>query len=120
MTLETSIENKKVYNLYKNSWTGFVWYLLSNSDFQSVYGTRLWQFLPLSWRFWWLQEAHSCFMDNILLHNPDPLFVDKSSEINEWDWEIGSQNVERLSDVSNKLLIPCVRCPWGCTEFLHR
>ena len=120
LTLETSRANKKIYDSCQNSWPGFLWYLLSNCEFQRIYGSRLWQFLPITWRFWWLEEASRYFQDNISLHNPESLFIDKTREINEWDQEIDSKNIGRLRDVSNKLLMPCVLCPWGCTEFLHK
>ena len=59
-------------------------------------------------------------MDEITLFNPDSLFIDKSNEINEWNREIGVMKLGNLRDVSNKLLMPCILCPWGCTEFLHK
>ena len=120
LTLHTSNANRKIYNSPGNVWPGFIWYVLSCREFQDIYGGRLWQFIPLTWRHWWLQEARSCFVDEITLFNPDSLFIDKSNEINEWNREIGVMKLGNLRDVSNKLLMPCILCPWGCTEFLHK
>ena len=120
LTLRTSKENKKIYNSHGNSWPGFIWYILSNREFHDVYRLRLWQFIPLARRHWWLHEARNCFVEDISLNHPDSIFVDKSKEIYEWNREIGVMQIGNLRDVSNKLLMPCILCPWGCTEFLHK
>ena len=44
----------------------------------------------------------------------------RNVEMNKWDSDIESMKLSRLRDTSNKHLMPCVLCPWGCSEFYHQ
>ena len=120
LTLETSKANMKIYNSATNTWPGFVWSIFIDVSLMDKYNTRLWQMIPQTWRYWWIDSARICFTADISLHMPQSIFVDKTVEINEWDSDIESMELSRLRNTSNKHLMPCVLCPWGCSEFLHQ
>ena len=120
MTTETSKENIKVYESPECSWPGFVWSILSDQELVTIYGQRIWQFIPQTWRYWWITSAADLFTDEVSLHHPQSVFVDKTMEINEWDTDIESMNLSRLRDTTNKHLMPRVLCPWGCSEHYHK
>ena len=117
--MDSSGVNEKIFNSARITWPGFIWSLLSNVSLMRKYNTRIWQLIPQTWRYWWYSSASGRFRDNITLHNPQSLFVDKTVEMNEWDSDIESMSLARLRDTSNKHLMPCVLCPWGCSEFYH-
>ena len=116
----TSNENRKIYEAPVNTWPGFIWSVLSNESLVNKYGVKIWQFIPQQWRHWWLCSAFDYFPEEISIQNPPSYFVDKTIEMNEWDTDIESMSLARLQDTTNKHLMPCVLCPWGCSEFYHR
>ena len=60
------------------------------------------------------------FTDEISLHNPQLVFVDKKMEINEWDTDIERMKLSMLRDTTNKNLMPFVLCAWGYSEHYHK
>ena len=120
LTLETSTANKKIFNSDENTWPGFIWSFISDEHLQNIYGTHLWKFIPTTWRYWWIENARHLFSEPISIDIPHSVFVDKTKEINEWDSDIESMSIARLRDTTNKHLMPCVLCPWGCSEFYHK
>ena len=120
LTLETSKVNAKVYNSAKNSWPGFIWSVFADVSLIVKYDTRIWQMIPQTWRYWWINSVQICFSTDISIQMPQSIFVDKTVEMNEWDSDIESMKLSRLRDTSNKHLMPCVLCPWGCSEFYHQ
>ena len=58
-----------------------------------------------------------CAYIDITINHPESIIVDRSSENMEWFIYIGSQKLPRIASACNKFMIPCVLCPWGCTEF---
>ena len=53
------------------------------------------------------------------MHHPAPMFIDRTTDYEIWNIGINSGNLSNIADVCNKLLMPIVLCPWGCSEFLH-
>ena len=121
LTLETKKKEKeRMYDRSENTWPGFIWYFLTNKDLHRNYGLKLWEFISLTWRHWWIEDASTHFETEILLQHPDCIFLDKSKDNNDWNDDIDSMLLGRLRDTSNKYLMPCVLCPWGCSEYTHR
>ena len=102
-------------------WPSYIWYLLQDSEIQLVYGSKMWKLIPYKWREWWIEptKQFECFSD-ITMDSPTPYFVDRTSDIDHWNEEIGSGSLSRLKKCVNELLLPTVLCPWGCTEYIHR
>ena len=104
-------------------WFSFYWALLSNREVHSKYGHGVWRLIPTEWRFWWLDSLRNAFPNifgGISLDYPSPAIKDKTSDIKEWNDDISSYLLSKLSSASNKFLRPTVKCPWGCSEFQHK
>jgi hypothetical protein len=105
------------------AWCGFYWSLLSNSDVHIHYGQNIWKFVPIEWRSWWLDSLTTTFPNiftDISLDQPSSVFKDRTMDRKEWDDDISSQYLSRLASTCNKHLLPSIKCPWGCSEFLHK
>ena len=120
ITLDDSSEANKECN----TWPGFVWSILKSKEMHDTYDANsIWVIIPTTWRKWWLESVHLHFptvFHNISLSNPPPILADRTKDITKWDNSIESGNLNKIADVCNKLLIPTVLCPWGCSEFLHK
>jgi hypothetical protein len=120
LTLDPKRKKKhQTYNFSKNTWSGFIWSMLSDKKLVQKYESRIWQLIPRTWRYWWIDDAISLFNDRISLDSPEPIISDRTCEMNEFESDIKSMNLGRLRDTTNKHLMPCILCPWGCTEFYH-
>ena len=120
LTMEPKKRKKnQTYNLPKNTWPGFIWSMFSDEKLIGKYQSRIWQLIPSPWRYWWVDAANQCFNDRISLEFPKSIISDRTCEMNEWDSDIKSMGLGRLRDTTNKHLMPCILCPWGCTEFYH-
>lgn len=116
-------ENNTMAKLCINTWPGFIWFLLKDEDIHSNYGSSIWRFIPLQWRYWWIDEAKACFphiFNSVSIDSPSPIFIDKTMEINEWNDDVNSYLLPRLASSCNKHLMPNIMCPWGCSEFNHK
>ena len=107
----------------KNTWPTFVWKVLSSDETINAYsGAFLWKLIPTQWRSWWIQELKThlptAYM-SVTKDSPVPIFSDRTSDSAEWDNAIASKQLSQLANICNKLLIPTVLCPWGCSKFLH-
>ena len=107
----------------KNTWPALVWQILSSDETISTYGgTFIWKLIPFEWRSWWYMELKTQFPTayySVTKDAPVPIFSDRTSDLKEWDNAIESKQLSQLANICNKLLIPTVLCPWGCSEFLH-
>ena len=103
-----------------NTWPAFVCTVLLNSKALHTYGIKLWQLVPQIWRHWWIDTLplFATEYSNISLDHPTPLFFDRSNEVIEWNTLIASQSLPNIAKACNKYMIPCVLCPWGCSEFI--
>ena len=118
-TYPTRRKKFQSYNYPKNTWPGFIWSMLSDEMLIRKYQCRIWQLIPRPWRYWWIDDANPLFNDRITLDSPTPIISDRTCETNEFDSDIKSLQLGRLRDTTTKHLMPCVLCPWGCTEFYH-
>ena len=98
----------------------FLVFSLTHQDLHLIYGMKLWQFIPYTWRHWWLDKAAFYFDTDITMDHPESIFIDKTRDNNEWNDAINSKQLGRLIAASNKHLKPCILCPWGCSDYIHK
>lgn len=109
----------------RDYWPAMVWAFLSYEmvdDFllAPCLGNR-WAIIPMTWREWWLSSVSMLDGGPISLQNPSPLFCDKTLETNTFQSAISSLKwMELAKEMDKHLAYPEVRCPWGCSEFLHK
>ena len=118
-----TIDNAAEASLCQHSWPGYIWSFLTNIDMHRQYGEKIWRFIPIQWRYWWISEVKRSFptvFANVSIESPTPIFADRTSDINEWNQDIDSYLLSRLASTCNKHLMPSGMCPWGCTEYIHR
>jgi hypothetical protein len=78
-----------------------------------------WSFIPLEWRIWWLDDVH-VYNNQLSLTFPEPRFYLRTSDLEELQDAIDSLHWKTLGQAMDKFLsCPSVRCPFGCSEFLH-
>ena len=68
--------------LYKYVWPSFVWGTLIDKEILEVYGKYMWRFIPLKWRYWWIDSLkyHDEFND-ISVEYPTPIFKDITEDV---------------------------------------
>ena len=49
-----------------------------------------------------------------------PHFKDRTKDLIHWNEAIDSFMLPRLATACNNYLQPTIKCPWGCSEFLHK
>ena len=57
---------------------------------------------------------------NVTIDNKFAIFKDVTSEMNELKKGIKDDKLAIVADVCNRLLMPNVLCPWGCSCYLHK
>ena len=93
----------------KNLWPSFIYTTLINKRVTDVYKDKCWQLVPQLWRHWWI-DTLPIFNENyntVTLDYPESIIKDRSSEIEEWKNDIGSQMLPRIVSSCNKHIIPC-------------
>ena len=105
-------------------WCSYIWYLLTSEDVRNKYRAQIWIFLPFEWRLWWVQSIQeTCPNEYSNLSSEEynhQHIKDKTQDMKEWDDDIGSYMLCRLKSTTNKFLLPLIKCPWGCSEFMHK
>ena len=103
----------------ENVWPAFIYSTLSDENVISSYKSKVWQLIPKLWRYWWVDNLtlFECAYNDITIDYPESIIVDRSLENMEWLADIGSQKLPHISSACNKYMMPCVLCPWGCSEF---
>ncbi len=106
----------------KNLWPSFMWYsIIGAEDVQNVYGRKIWQLVPYTWRHWWIEsirDSYGTVFDNISVEHPRAIIVDRTSELTHWNSCINSGKLSKLSEACNRHMVPCILCPFGCSEFI--
>ena len=88
---------------------------------QKKYDNKVWQFVPSQWRSWWLTSlCQYAEYSTISLTHPKPHFADRTLGIEEWNNDIDSMSLARLSSSCNKHMISNILCPWGCSEYIFK
>lgn len=110
----------KIAKSSKNTWPSFILSTLINKDVISHYGTKTWQLIPIPWRHWWIDNLKhvTTGYENISIDSPEPIIIDRSFELKEWNTQIESQMLFEIAKACNKFMIPNVLYPWGCNEFI--
>lgn len=118
-----SSTNEKSRYDSKIIWPVFIWFILKDPKIHECYGNTIWKFIPSSWRQWWLMSLKNNFptvYSDISIDYPPPIFNDVTNNIKEWNDDIDSYLLSRLAKTTNKFPVPTVKCPWGCSEFIHK
>ena len=103
-------------------WCSFMWYMLSNPDIHKCYGDSIWSYVLKEWRPWWKHSLITEFpavFSNITMDFPCPAIKDKTLDRDSCDLDIKSYHLPRLTNAWNHYFRPLIKCPWGCSEFLH-
>ena len=122
LTRDTSNEANKA----EVTWPAFIWWFLTEREIRCLYSpSHLWKFIPIMWRHWWITEFITTIFNadernSITLHHPQPFFIDRTCDIQEWYDGINSYTLPNLRFACNKYCIPTVSCPFGCTTFVFR
>lgn len=96
--------------------------IISDETIEAYGSVFAWKFVPTQWRSWWIQELKTHLPTaylSVAKDSPISIFLDRTSDSEEWDSAIASKELSQLACACDKLLIPTVLCPWGCSEFLH-
>ncbi len=104
----------------KNIWPAFIFSTLANEEVMNEYGIKVWQLIPTLWRHWWVDNIRAFIFKyrNITLDFPKCIIIDRSLEKDEWTSDMESQLLLRIASSCNKYMLPCILCPWGCTEYV--
>ena len=97
--------------------------MLSNPDIHQCYGEKIWSYVPTQWRPWWfhsLQTEFPAVFSDITMDSPRPLIEDKTIDRNSCKDDLDSYVLPRLTKTWNHYFRPVVKCPWGCSEFVHK
>jgi len=118
-----TVPTKEINNKASVTWCSFIWTILKDKNIQEKYNDSIWRFIPLAWRPWWINALKTKFptiFANITLDHPSPVFKDISADIKDWNEDIESYLLSRLKKTCDSKLIPTIKCPWGCSEFIHK
>ena len=114
------------YKDFRYTWPSFLWHLLTNNSILAEYqGLFIWKLIPAAYRHWWIPALteiarYKHIYENISVDAPRPIIRDRTDEIKEWNNCMERHNLPEVSRVCNKLLLPTVLCPWGCSEYIHK
>ena len=105
---------EKIGRSFLNTWPSFVWSILMDKDILEVYGKFVWKFVPLKWRYWWIDAVHGHEeFQSVTIHTPSPIFKDITDDIVDMKRGLETNTLSELMRCCNKHLIPSVLCPWG-------
>ena len=113
--------NKEVY-----CWPSFLIHVLENESIHEQYGNLIWRYIPLQYRYWWLEYLQVTFPEvfhDVTLTCPTPALDDVTIKLEKWKKYAHNLKETKLSDlgvICNELLFPTVMCPWGDSVFIHK
>lgn len=108
----------------KDYWPAMIYcFLISSAENDNIVSLSLaekWTFIPFEWRNYWLAFIQQ-FDQSLQIDYPKPLFILGTRKLQKVTCAIESLDWRRISSILDKYLAyPTVRCPWGCSEFLHK
>ena len=104
-----------------DKWPAFIWKLLSNDKLVASRGINLWCYVPDAWRIWWLDVIRErAPFRGVTMATPPFIFKDVSSGRDALCGSLQRLVLRELMENCDKHLHATVRCPWGCTEYLHK
>jgi hypothetical protein len=104
-----------------DKWPAFVWRLLNNEQIIGENGVTVWSYVPEAWRVWWIDAVRERgIFAEVTLTNPPSIFKDVTTNREEFLGSLKRLELTNLMECCDKHLHDTVRCPWGCTEYLHK
>ena len=77
-------------------WPAFYWIILSYKDIRNNYYSKfIWRIFPLEWREWWFDDIvlqFPVYHNIILITEPQPIFMDRTKDLETWNKGIKYQN----------------------------
>ncbi len=111
----------KVGRSFGNVWPEFLWNTLTDRNILNVYGDHIWKFVPIKWRYWWIEAVHELDMlAEVSIEHPYPLFQDITNDIGDMKRCLQENTLSAIMRCCNTHLIPSVLCPWGESEYIHK
>jgi hypothetical protein len=104
----------------KGYWPAMIWCFLSakSSVFTTPSLRERWKYIPLVWRGWWINAVENA---GITMLDPPPEVVDVTIQKNDLNSALCSLQWKNIAPAMDKyLMVPTVRCPWGCGCYLHQ
>lgn len=111
-------------------WPAMVWKFLIHKKNETCTSSKninvlsiedRWLLLPKEWQLMWMHAVQVRYPLSIIELQSDPSFCLKTAERNDLLDTIKSLKWKELGPAMDEhLAIPSVRCPWGCSEFLHK
>lgn len=104
-------------------WPAFVWDILADVD--NNIQRMMWRIIPLEWKGWWRQavsrviDMQSVLDDEVISRDVSDArdvcsTTFRQSNLSNVPWSTFRDTLEKY------LCVPCVRCPYGCSEYLHK
>jgi len=100
-------------------WPVIMWTWLSGPHLVSKFGHSLWRLIPETIRPWWINQLPLLYKD-CTLTEPPALLSDVTNSRDELCQAIETNELSGLVSAVEKYLLPTVKCPYGCNEFLHK
>ncbi len=105
-----------------HAWPSFVWNFLSCESLHEGLGRTSWKYIPKLWREFWIdavQERIPTLMD-VSLDDPIPYFLEITGHRKDFQKHLDELLLGNLMKAIDKYLLPTVKCPWGCSEYIHK
>ncbi len=109
----------------RDYWPAMMWKFLSSEPTDpiiiSLDAITKWSYIPTEWRHWWIGSMQQLHGTHLTVSNPEPKFelaTDDYDGIKKAITELKWRDLYKAID--RHVSYPSVRCPWGCSEFLHQ
>jgi hypothetical protein len=105
-------------------WPSMIWKFLTHGT--GGHPTKItrsieerWALIPRSWRRCWINKI-SEINSSLTLDYPPPKFEEVTTDYHDFKQAVKELRWRSLSKLMDQhLCVPTIRCPWGCSEFLH-
>jgi hypothetical protein len=103
-------------------WPAFLWLFLANESVRATLGSSAWQFVPLLFRLWWEKSLPEMFAEyeTVTLHDPKSFFTERTVDREQFLCTLERNLLGELMRDCDRFLLPTVRCPWGCSCYIHK
>ena len=86
--------------------------MLKDEDIRAKYSNFIWRFIPVQWRYWWIDAVVNDLMfEDVSIEEPSPIFIDRTNELDEWNADMDTLLLSRLASACNKHLFAKFLCP---------
>ena len=117
--------SKKTVPLWRVVWPVYMWRFLTHSVMLAKFGSDALHWVPTSCHHAWRQSLIAEFpahYDSDLFDcyaGGTPIIVDGSVPRRQFLRALERNRLGELKEVCDRLLIPRVLCPWGCSAYFH-